>query len=116
MQTTQSPKAGERTQHTPGPWKLEDESSTGPRGDASIHYDIPSVGSIYLGDVNIKRDPELLETMQANARLIAAAPELLEALKELVEAIWDGRLESEGAETFTDPARAAIAKAERTNL
>lgn len=48
---------------------------------------------------------------KADGPLIAAAPELLEALKELVDAVWDGRLESEGAEAFTDPARAAIAKA-----
>jgi len=48
----------------------------------------------------------------ADKRLADAAPELLRVLKNLVEAVWDGRLEELGAEEFTDPARRAIKKAE----
>lgn len=53
-----------------------------------------------------------LSECDANARLIAAAPDLLDALKELAE-IVDGLRGGEGTlDSFTlQPARAAIAKA-----
>jgi hypothetical protein len=46
------------------------------------------------------------------ARLNQAGPELLKLSRDLCNAIWDGRLEEQGAETFTDPVRALIAKIE----
>ena len=58
------------TQHTPGPWKVvtswEDFMVEGPNREEIIFQDGP------YGTPTIK---------QANARLIAAAPDLLEALK-----------------------------------
>lgn len=63
------------------------------------------------GCIQIAELAKLKNRRQANAGLIATAPELLETLADLVEAIWDGRLESSGAEYFTDPARKLIAKA-----
>lgn len=76
-------------QHTPGPWTLETVPTqvgvchkVGPfpgkrEGDkprhACLYADYPSTGN--------PSDDELL----ANARLIAAAPELLEALRESIE-------------------------------
>lgn len=75
--------------YTPGPWKAE-----GPR----VYAD--------------RKGGSLIATMAwfpgeeaANARLIAAAPELLEALRVLVE---NGGI---GPESMFDDARAAIAKA-----
>lgn len=50
------------------------------------------------------------EQEKADARLIAAAPELLEALKKLMDLESRGRIMPIGAEW--DAARAAIAKAE----
>ena len=47
---------------------------------------------------------------EADARLIAAAPELLEALKELMEYAWI--IEDRCDAVATNKARAAIAKAE----
>jgi hypothetical protein len=44
----------------------------------------------------------------ANARLIAAAPELLEALRTALDASWNGPMPDHAR----DKARAAIAKAE----
>lgn len=55
--------------HTPGPWK------TDPLG---IHFKINGVG-IYA--------PASVKTGEANARLISAAPELLEALKDANRAL-----------------------------
>jgi len=58
-----------------------------------------------ISDV-IKRDP-LNKEVIANAKLIAAAPELLEALIELSKAAYDGR----GLEASREKARQAIKKA-----
>ena len=81
------------SQHTPGPWSQKGR-------------DIFS-GTTYIADVKANRlvPPEEAE---ANARLIAAAPELLEALRDLVSP-YDGNMD--GAPTSIKLARAAIAKA-----
>lgn len=82
------------TNHTPGPWK----------------WDQPSVfntAGIPIAHIFNHLDPKEKE---ANARLIASAPELLEALKILV-----GDFKSDNPIPFTDGitiAKAAIAKAE----
>lgn len=54
-------------------------------------------------------DAERAFPYEANARLIAAAPELLEALRDLLND-YDGGIEP-GESTLIDKARAAIAKA-----
>lgn len=61
------------TQHTPGPWSIEDD------------------GDGYLVE-GIIRVPSTYDEYTADARLIAAAPELLAALVNIVEdleARWD---------------------------
>jgi hypothetical protein len=68
------------TQHTPGPWKAEGWNNlvvNSRDGDTII---IEPGGSKYAK----------LEELQANALLIAAAPELLEALKGMME--WARRV------------------------
>lgn len=88
------------TQHTPGPW--------GNIGGNGRLLDIPiratdleklGVSLVYI----ITDSPHRREVAQANARLIAAAPDLLEALQDLL--FFDN-----GKPEF-DAARAAIAKA-----
>lgn len=62
------------TKHTPGPWMF----------DATLKGD-GSFGGSYIVSNNAKRTWPLAEVYREdNARLIAAAPELLEALKALV--------------------------------
>ncbi|HHW2860376.1 TPA: hypothetical protein ACUUCQ_005146 [Pseudomonas aeruginosa] len=87
--------------HTPGPWEIERYS------DGLIQI---------VGDVRIVSDDEenvttVVEAVargdEANARLIAAAPELLEALQVCIQQIT--ALCS--ADDVPDQARAAIAKA-----
>lgn len=90
--------------HTPGPWRVEVD--TGPeaaweRKWPTIHaekYEVVGCEGLY-GDY---------ETDMANARLIAAAPDLLDALVQFVD-------EFEGCYADGEPAmikaRAAIAKA-----
>lgn len=63
---------GERAEHTPGPWSMEGPD---PFGDYNIHE--PTARLAIGAVVSNLRSPKVVE---ANARLIAAAPDLLEAL------------------------------------
>lgn len=94
------------TKHTEGPWEAREVphfnniiiAQTGMSdGIATVH---PLTG---------QRTYQLSDLDRANARLIAAAPDLLDALKVLVSA--DDRQKAHTPEQM-DAARAAIAKAE----
>jgi hypothetical protein len=88
-----------KTKHTPGPWKAYNQ--IGSRILQSWYVGSDTAAVCRVGDGALS--PE--ETV-ANARLIAAAPELLAALNLIIAAY--GNLQS-GA---IDLARSAIAKAE----
>lgn len=86
--------------HTPEPWKCT---------NTSHHY--------YDYRLEGEHGQLPFEKLAAydNARLIAAAPELLESLKELCDIVEDAqnRVGNKVFDSFTlQPARAAIAKAE----
>ena len=89
--------------HTPGEWRVRNNSIGGPlvSSDSGTIADVRTCGGVHVGG------PQHPETI-ANARLLAAAPDLLEALKELADC---------GAEAWGEDrpcvkwARAAIAKA-----
>lgn len=87
---------------TPGPWRV------GTSGDTHV---IESKTGNWVCDC----ETHSVKDAQANARLIAAAPELLEACKELAELFapdaFDGIGDSSGAIAIR-LARAAILKAE----
>lgn len=90
-----------KTNHTPGPWKLWNSGyANAPyvlyAGDNSPYLDtvnkLQMYGSKYLGEISsqvLNGDPTKEETWtfnhEANAKLIASAPELLEALKEVTD-------------------------------
>lgn len=91
-------------QHTPGPWLIEAETCH--TGDiATVHNTAEKWVTIYA--------PHWMETgmgeqeQSANARLIAAAPDLMEALKNLLEAHYNGNV----IRSDCLDAEAAIAKA-----
>jgi hypothetical protein len=93
------------SKHTPGPWTyslntgvVRSESNDLPKWSHHVICDLRRWS--HEGDTFIH---------PGNARLIAAAPELLEALKEMLE-VWEED-HAYGA-THADKARAAIAKAE----
>lgn len=91
--------------HTPGPWHVAGNY----RGWRTVQ---DAAGDI----VTFAQQKPHEETMQADLRLIAAAPDLLEALKNLVEAhywadYWAGG-GHHNADRDIERARAAIAKAE----
>jgi len=108
--------------HTPGPWKVDTQE----RSDGDAIAVFPSIGGVCICEVVARSgegrsNPIIQETAEANARLIAAAPELLEALKGcaamLAECAKQHRLDGsgEGHGTLADKhaaiARAAIDKA-----
>ena len=71
------------TKHTPGPWHVEHHS----RGSCEVRITRPKeskgLGPVAyaLMDLAGAMTAERISEMKANARLIAAAPELLEALQ-----------------------------------
>lgn len=96
--------------HTPGPWVAHQRPSAPIEygHHVTTHDGLTVCNVTYQLPVSI--DGQVVEaTRIANARLIAAAPELLEALKELMVAA--DRVSAEPV-TWLGKARAAIAKAE----
>jgi hypothetical protein len=97
--------------HTPGPWSIP----TPRMGFSAIHGpDGQLVFGIAAGSADERRPEAVCE---ANANLIAAAPEMYEALKEAIENLEQTlRWRGEGWECSEDDllgnARAALAKAE----
>jgi hypothetical protein len=92
--------------HTPGPWSIGpvDDTVVNHLGLDGVRRDIAAIA----GDYN---DPDLWPVMEANARLIAAAPDLLKALE---QAAVQFVLLASGygdAQQFEAEALAAIAKA-----
>lgn len=91
-----------KTQHTPGPWHV------GIKQAEKIVYD--STGWA-VANATVYHGENDAEQVKANARLIAAAPELLDALQTAAMALIGYTHRNEIIENALDSARAAIAKA-----
>lgn len=96
----------EKTSHTPGPWKVGPEYYDNPQGDMKAVF----CGSFADTATSVARHckPE-------DARLIAAAPELLELIKEVKRDIADvaqSAIDGSRAEALFTRIEKAIAKAE----
>ena len=91
------------TKHTPGPWRYERTNGSPTTGQHMIAGGKPG----YLAEVRDCGSGDV----SANARLIAAAPELLAALKGVLTLLDAGSL----YEPQAYAARAAIEKAEGRN-
>ena len=97
------------TQHTPGPWEVK----IGTEDDDWAHQwpTIEAKNYVVVGTEGIYQD---FDTDMANARLIAAAPDLLEALQDLFEDDMEHVLMGDGKDDQIEAiskAKAAIAKA-----
>ena len=66
------------SEHTPGPWRVETRGGMAGR-------EVRAVATYVVATVNTTSNDE--GNREANARLIAAAPELLTALREMVKAV-----------------------------
>jgi hypothetical protein len=96
-------------QHTPGPWEYTKAASSGDRG---IHAEGTGIFAEAFADIRRAGENNSAEAL-ANARLIAAAPDLLEALRwaaQNADQSEAGRDDDWYA--GLDRVRAAIAKAE----
>ncbi len=96
------------TKHTPGPWKVVKPNNPGPQQENDrliATKDKKHVAEIFQYQNHKNQNGPSL----ANARLIAAAPELLEACKAFVEA-WEKSLQLEKTDTALRLAKTAIAK------
>ena len=95
--------------HTPGPWRVRKDEP----GKWLLKQE--GNGGLYLFD--LRECPGIAAT-DANARLIAAAPDLLAALRALITE-WDRPREipadPDWCDAIVGQARAAIAKAEGTS-
>ena len=104
------------SKHTPGPWSVGEVSHKKQRVDIdSLHADQTLGHQTWRGLARAygceDMPAEGTAAMLANARLLAAAPELLEAL----QSVLDNCLDSEGLCAAHAKARAAIAKATGEN-
>lgn len=107
-----APAAYDPTRYTPGPWDYDRDFIVAP-DPAGRHPDITIAEIAHADEDGRVADPE---QQDANRRLIAAAPELLDALDYLLEQTVDMDLKhgielSEGEEDARAKALAAIAKA-----
>ena len=105
------------SKHTPGPWTIDDKapnlSSVSIRGANKF-----AVCACRLKGPDGRTTGDTIREGKGNARLIAAAPDLLMALKDIAADADAGRLVYDDhelrdlLEKLRDEARAAIAKAE----
>lgn len=90
------------SEHTPGPWTLSRNLGPWTSSAGHVHHTIER-GS--HGCINVEQSAG--DEAEANARLIVAAPEMLEALRTIV----DRSVLGAPGNPFGEQARAAIAKA-----
>lgn len=116
MSTTSS-KAREVAEQAVASWFTDDGSNRCEGDRATLLDAITAAIEKVVGEAT--RQPVVNIQRQANVRLIAAAPDLLEACKELVASVerWNGGVEKiigrvPKSGMFLDRAKAAIARAE----
>lgn len=81
-------------EHTPGPWRLDSYGVI--TGGSNYHTSVAVVASCNNScKLPTRTYPAPGTTQHANARLIAAAPELLEACKTLLTALGEGQIDKQ---------------------
>jgi len=103
------------TKHTPGPWSVIAPKRAG--GELGSMADVGILGAngaiiaeAWL-ECPLPAHEKYIAPSEANARLIAAAPDLLDALEEIAAPACMAMNSADRVEAFRDLARAAIAKA-----
>jgi len=91
-----------QTKHTPGPWHVADSQTYA----AEVRFTTVRRKEVTLARISTpqgRRDQAL-----ANALLIAAAPDLLDALRDLWA--WQGSVQESTSDALSEKVQAAIAK------
>ena len=99
------------SKHTPGPWRFSKEPDA--KHSPCVGFTIYDAGSVVVAEIYPKPYPVAVN--EINARLIAAAPELLAALHIASQALAGALcqdLDHDDAQDAMQSVRAAIAKAE----
>jgi len=95
--------------HTPGPWEI---SHTSTKKISSSSRLIIADGDKWVGFAyGTALGVENIEMAEANAKLIAAAPDMLEALSQAIELVRKTRYSSDETQRVYDSIQAAIDKA-----
>lgn len=102
------------SKHTPGPWKYKHGLTYFTKRGQLVKTElVTGVNGEWVAAVILDHEAGLpTKVQESNARLIAAAPELLEALEHLIETL--DNISSSSVECWTpdaERARAAITKA-----
>lgn len=95
--------------HTPGPWRVGDACNTvfGPKTDAICPEIVASIRGGRSDQAAVSR----ALIMKANATLISAAPDLLDAARGMLWA-WNNPLGTKGTDVYANELQKAIDKAE----
>lgn len=97
------------TTHTTGQWKFRDDSQHFKTNPFSVYVHGGGVHSAAIANIPRKQTIPEAEA-RANAMLISAAPELLDAVLMLLAVCWDLEIDDATVQAVAQ-ARAAIAKA-----
>lgn len=89
----------EKMTHTPGPWSIGNP----PYGDRTYVYSNDATGSA-IANVKLTYVPRSMAELEANARLIAAAPDLLNVCRMILD-------DDDTVELLSDESRAALSTA-----
>ena len=99
--------------HTPGKWQVETAATSRDGKTVITEYFVRRDGDS-MAIANDITDPETETMSEANARLIAAAPTMLEALRGVIKA-WGGHMSDDGCGCadceYLRPVEAAIREA-----
>lgn len=108
MNITETTANAQKTSHTPGPWNVEH-----PYGEPGVYVTGPNTGLIaklYMPDAGMHVADKPV-TIDANARLIAAAPDLLAIAQRWMEWATGPVVPIAVRMSIQEDTRAAIAKA-----
>lgn len=100
--------------HTPGPWRVAEHTQMAVHVRVKIFDSDKATRSSLAQVYAAGMSPECLDECEANAALIAAAPDMAEALREIATCgatIVDGECTESRADRCRRVARAALAKA-----
>lgn len=96
------------SKHTPGPWQLTPRYQDKVDVIHSTKAKVPGGASLTVARVTVRES--WLAEQEANARLIAAAPELLQALRDVLGWVPSGPWHTDEPMKAVERARAVIRK------